>query len=205
MEAMPGPPRVLLFDLGGVLVDFAGVAELRRLLPTDMSEAEVQARWNACEPSQAFGCGRLDTDTFVTRFLADWGVSLPPQDFLDAYRSWARGWLPGALDLLADLRGRFVLAALSNNNPVHWDRLTAELGLLEAFDHAWASHELGVRKPDPEIFRLALARLGQPAEAVLFFDDAAGNVEVARSLGMQADVVDSPAAVRAALSARGLL
>ncbi|BCS31904.1 hydrolase [Luteitalea sp. TBR-22] len=198
-------PSVLLFDLGGVLVDFAGVAELRRLLPTELSEAEVEARWNACAPSLAFGGGRLDTDTFVARFREDWGISLPPEDFVAAYRSWARGWLPGALDLLGDLRGRFVLAALSNNNPLHWDRLTRELGLLDAFDHAWASHELGVRKPDPEIFRLALARLGQPAERVLFFDDAPGNVAVARSLGLQAEVVDGPAAVRAALVARGLL
>ena len=198
-------PAVLLFDLGGVLVDFAGVAELRRLLPADLSNAEVEARWNACVPSQAFGCGQLDTDAFVTRFCEDWGVSLPPEDFINAYRSWVRGWLPGARDLLRELRSRFVLAALSNNNPVHWDRLIGDLGLLAEFDHAWASHELGVRKPHPETFRLALMRLGQPAAAVLFFDDGAGNVEVARSLGLQADVADSPAAVRAALVARGLL
>lgn len=196
---------MLLFDLGGVLIDFEGVSALRALLPPGPTDAEIKARWLACPHSEAFGCGRLDTEAFVASFLADWDVPLAPDAFVAAYRSWARGWLPGAEALLRELHGRFTLAALSNCNPLHWERLTGELGVREAFDHAWSSHELGLRKPDPAIYQEALQRLGCPPGVVLFFDDAPGNVAAARGCGMQAEVVDGPSAARAELMARGLI
>ena len=68
--------------------------------------------------------------------------------------------------------------------------------MLDAFDLALGSHQLGLRKPDAAIYDEALRRLGVPADAVLFFDDSRANVEAARALGMQAAHVDGPAAVR---------
>jgi HAD superfamily hydrolase (TIGR01509 family) len=115
-----------------------------------------------------------------------------------------RGWLPGATALLAELRPRFRLAALSNSNAAHWERL-AELGVLAEFDVALGSHELGVRKPDAASFRGALERLAVPAEAVLFFDDSAANAAAALALGMQAAQVEGPAAVRRHLEQASLI
>jgi putative hydrolase of the HAD superfamily len=202
---MPPRPQLLLFDLGGVLIDFAGVAELGRLLPAHCSDDEVKARWLACPHSDAFGRGLLPTPVFVDRFLADWGVSLTPALFLEEYRSWARGWLPGAVELLAELRAQFRLAALSNCNPAHWDRLIDDLGLTSHVDAALSSHHLGLRKPDPAIYEATLTRLGVSASDVLFFDDAAANVEAATGAGMQAVVVNGPDAVRRYLVERGWL
>lgn len=197
-------PTVLLFDLGGVLIDFAGLGELQRLLATTDSEAAIKARWLACENSEAFGRGQVPVDDFADRFLAEWQVSLSREAFLAEFRSWARGWLPGAEALLDALRPHYRLAALSNCNPVHWARLVDDLALASHFDLALSSHELGRRKPDPGIFADALTRLDVPASAVLFFDDARANVEAARAAGMQAEVVDGPASIQRVLEARHL-
>ena len=196
---------MLLFDLGGVLIDFAGVAELARLLPEPVAADEIKARWIACPHSDAFGRGLLDDAVFVERFLADWRVEMAPDAFAAEYRSWARGWLPGAVELLDDLRPHFRLAVLSNCNPAHWSRLVDDLGLGERVDVALSSHHLGTRKPDRETNEAALRKLGVAADRVLFFDDAPGNVEAARALGMQAVVVDGPAPIRSHLQANGWL
>lgn len=197
-------PGVLLFDLGGVLIDFAGLGELRRLLDTTDSEAAIRTRWLACENSEAFGRGQVAIDDFADRFIAEWQVPLAREAFLAAFRAWARGWLPGAEALLAALRPHYRLAALSNCNPVHWARLVDDLDVASRFDLALSSHELGCRKPDPAIFAHALARLDASAADVLFFDDAAPNVEAARAAGMGAVVVEGPASVQRALEIRGL-
>lgn len=201
---MSSPISVLLFDLGGVLVDFSGPADLNTLLPTPMDEAALIARWAACPSSLAYGAGTIDTDTFLTAFKQAWQIPLPPPALLAAWQSWVRGWLPGAEALLDDLRPRYRLAALSNSNAAHWERLT-DLGVVGAFDPAIGSQQTGVRKPDPAIYRLALDRIGVSAPQVLFFDDSLANVEAARALGFSAVQVDGPAAVRRHLLEAGLL
>lgn len=201
---MAEPVSVLLFDLGGVLVDFSGHEQLQALLPERLEVDALTAAWHACPHSLAYGAGALATDEFIPRFRRDWGIALDDDAFLDAWQSWVRGWLPGARELLDELRPRFRLAALSNSNAAHWDRL-AELGVLDAFELALGSQQLRVRKPDAEVFDLAVARLGVPAGGVLFFDDSRANVDAAQAAGLQAAQVDGPAAIRRHLVDAGLL
>jgi putative hydrolase of the HAD superfamily len=51
------------------------------------------------------------------------------------------------------------------------------------FDHVISSHDVGLAKPDPAIFRAALERLGVTAAEAVFVDDLVGHVEAARTLG----------------------
>ena len=65
------------------------------------------------------------------------------------------------------------------------------LPIAELFDAVIDSHEVGVRKPDPRIFELALERVGAvaPARAV-FLDDFQGNVAAAERLGLRGVLVE---------------
>src|SRR6476659_9158816 len=112
---MPAMVEVLLFDLGGVLVEFSGVRDVAPLLRTEATESEIVERWSRCPHTEAFGLGLLSREEFAERFVRDWRVDLPPERFLQAFRSWSRRLLPGAEQLLASLRPRFRLAALSNS------------------------------------------------------------------------------------------
>jgi len=202
---LPTEPHVLLFDLGGVLVEFTGVRDVAPFLPAGTSEAEIRRLWNTCPHTEAYCLGRLGRQEYGERFVRDWGLSVTPERFLVEFRSWSRSVLPGAPELLSLLRPRFRLAALSNSNELHWERNTLDLGITGLFEMAISSHEVGLAKPDPAIYRLALDRLGEAPEAVMFFDDLEANVAAAAKLGMQAFRVDGVEGVRARLAAEKLL
>ena len=125
--------------------------------------------------------------------------------FLEHFERWPTGLYPGALELLTELRGRFRLGCLSNSNALHWPRFLSEMQLGNAFDHCFASHELGLLKPDREVFEVVLDTLGCAPERVLFLDDNAPNVEGARASGLHAHRVQGPAEARARLGSLGLL
>jgi putative hydrolase of the HAD superfamily len=96
------------------------------------------------------------------------------------------------VDYLRSLRPRYKTGLLSNA----WDDLHGvlqhEWHIADAFDGIIISAEVGVAKPDPRIYRLALERLGvAPAEAV-FVDDFLHNVEGAHTVGMHAIQFRSP-------------
>ncbi len=94
------------------------------------------------------------------------------------------------IDYMGELRGRGLRMAILTNNVREWEALwRAKLPQLDrtfevVVDSAW----VGMRKPDPEIYRLTVERLGDGlrAEECVFVDDTEANCEAARSLGMHA-------------------
>ena len=196
---------VLLFDLGGVLVEFSGVHDIAPLLRKKLPEREIRDRWSRCPHTAAFGLGQLSRDVFAERFVRDWGITLPPERFLEEFRTWSRRLLPGAAELLGSLRPRFRLAALSNSNEVHWERNSDDLGVTGLFELAISSHHVGLSKPDRAIYLLALERLGVRPGAVMFFDDVEANVRAASALGMRAFRVDGVEGIRERLTMERLV
>lgn len=198
-------PELLLFDLGGVLVEFSGFRDLRPLLRVPLSESEIRQQWIACPTIRAFEIGQLTPLQFAEHFVAAWNVAIPPAAFLREFRTWTRGFLRGAGELLAALQGRVRLACLSNSNATHWERNAQELEIFAHFEAALSSHMFGCHKPDPLIYQRALAALHVEPEAVVFFDDVATNVEAARAVGITAFQVAGVVELRTCLCALGLL
>ena len=86
----------------------------------------------------------------------------------------------------------FATALVTNNVKVASEQWRALVPVDELFDVVLDSCRIGMRKPNPAIFRHALALLGDIAAAdAVFLDDAPGNVEGARRAGLHAIVVDS--------------
>ena len=179
-------PRLLLFDLGGVLVDVSGYRHLGTLLRRSLDEPELLQGLRNCPVLRAFETGQLSADEFAERFVSAWQCATPPDDFLRQFRSWTHGFFPGARELLADLHGRYRLACLSNSNAVHWERMEKELAVFDLFEAALSSHQLGCYKPDREIYERAFSALRVEPGQVVFFDDLEANVEAARAAGARA-------------------
>jgi putative hydrolase of the HAD superfamily len=174
--------EVLLFDLGGVLVEASIFPLLRRLRP-DVAESELYDRWLESEAVAAFERGEIQAEAFAERFVAEWRVDTGPADFLCAFADAVRGPFPGAFALMEQLRPRYVLACLSNCNAAHWPLVEP---IAARFDHAVVSHLCGMVKPDPEIFLHVLQVLDRPPSAVRFFDDSLKNVRAAQAAGIEA-------------------
>jgi epoxide hydrolase-like predicted phosphatase len=201
---MPRDKDVLLFDLGGVLVEVAPAARMLESLglPT---EPELLRRWVSVEPWVRLEVGEIDGPSFSEQFVAELGLSLDPERVLSEFEAWNLGLFPGAAETLAELRQRHRLAVLSNTNEIHARRLTGEMGIHDRVDTVFFSHLIGLRKPDERAYRHVADELSVDVTDLVFFDDNAENVEAARSLGMQAWRVEGVAALRERLAALGYL
>ncbi|MBI4767849.1 MAG: HAD-IA family hydrolase [Deltaproteobacteria bacterium] len=177
--------KLLLFDLGGMLVDFSGIRDLSPMLRTPRSEDDIRQKWSICPTIRAFETGLLTPVQFSEQFVATWDLNLTPASFLHEFRTWTRGFLQGAQEILVGLKDRFRLACLSNSNASHWEQ-NQDRGLFAYFESSLSSHMLGYHKPDPLIYQSALDRLHLEPEAVIFFDDSAPNVEGAQKAGIRA-------------------
>ena len=194
-------PEVLLFDLGGVLVDNVAFERLSANPAIGMTAADIKSKWLASPAVRAFELGTTSPEAFAQAFVDEWSLEVRPEVFLANFAEWPKGFYPGAIELLAKLRQQFRVACLSNSNPVHWERL--RLG--EHFEVALSSHLLGAIKPDVLCFQRALQECCADAERVAFFDDSQENVVAARRLGLQAFHVCGLAQVRRSLEQSGWL
>jgi len=93
----------------------------------------------------------------------------------------------GALSYASALKRQDVaIGVISNTNDVHVRWLRAQIPEFAAFDSVIFSSDVGLVKPDPAIYELALSELGVQPEQALFVDDLAENVAGARAVGMAA-------------------
>lgn len=201
---MRDPFEVVLFDLGGVVIELAGVPIWQGWTGAG-DEAEVWERWLRSAAVRRFESGRAGADEFAREIVAEFGLAVTPDEFVRAFTRWPQGVYPGVAEMLAAVRRRVRTGCLSNCNELHWPRFLHEMGLREAFDEHFSSHELGALKPDREIFDLVVGRLGCAAERVLFLDDNQLNVDGAVAAGLAARRVRGPDGLRAVLRELALL
>jgi putative hydrolase of the HAD superfamily len=91
------------------------------------------------------------------------------------------------IELMRELKATGKRMAMLTNNVKEWEPMwRSMLPVDEIFELVVDSGFVGCRKPEPQIYELTLERLGLPAEACLFVDDLAHNVDGAREAGMTA-------------------
>ncbi len=196
--------RVVLFDIGGVLIQLTGVEVLRGWLQNRVTAEELWRLWLRSPVVRAFETGKLDADSFAADLVAELGIAIAPSDFLAAFVTWPGASYPGARELFARIPKHYRRAVLSNSNALHWPRMLDKLSLHATFDAHFASHLTGKIKPDPEAFQHVVESLGCEAGQVFFLDDNHLNVEAALGIGMQAQQVRGVDEALAALIDAGI-
>ncbi len=193
--------EVVLFDLGGVIVELGGLdAFLER---HGFTPETFWPRWLDLGAGHDFERGASSTEEFLDAFIAEFDLGLTPNEALAEFAAWPSALYPGALELVAEVP--VLTATLSNTNPIHWEAQFEPWGIGAGFDRHFPSFELGLAKPHREIFDEVVRRLGVPADRVLFLDDNQLNVDGARSAGLAAERVVGPVAARSALVSHGVL
>ena len=200
----PDDVELVLFDLGGVLVRLGGVGAMRDLAGID-SDDEVWARWLACPWVRSFERGLCSMDDFASGVISDWGLSIAPSEFLERFASWPEALFEGAVELVEEVRSRVPVGCLSNTNSIHWEVQGNVWGFDQLFDFRFLSHELGLIKPDLEIFEHVVRAAGSPGAGIVFLDDNSLNVASALEMGLQAHQVRGVEEARATLAALGLI
>ena len=186
MTSAPSDIRVLLFDVGGVLVQLSGVGAMLEWLDNGISEDEFWRRWLRSVPVRQFETGQIDAEEFAIGVTSEFGLAVEPRQFLEAFIRWPTGLYPGTLEMLAGIPSTYQRAVLSNSNALHWPRVQTEMKLGAAFDNHFVSHLTGRIKPDAAAFEHVVQSLGCSPDSVLFLDDNLLNVDAAKRVGMQA-------------------
>lgn len=201
------PIHSVVFDLGGVLVDWDPRHLYRKLFPGDEAGMEHFLRhvctqdWNE----------ELDAGRSFAEATAELQARHPEHReriaaFWERWDEMVPGPIAGGPDLLHEVKaaGRPVYA-LSNWSAETWPRVQQRFDFFAAFDGIVISGALGLKKPDPAIFRHLLEAYGLEPAATLFVDDSARNVEAARGVGLQALRFESAPQLRRELVARDVL
>ena len=188
---------VLIFDLGGVVLDWNPRHLFRALIPD-----EAQREWFLTEVCSPRWNAQMDAGKPSAEAVAELSVQYPDHaHWIQAY--WERwpemlaGLVPGTSELIADLAaaGRD-LYAITNFPGEVWPVTLDTFPVLSQFKDIIVSGFEGVTKPGPEIFALALRRFGVAPADCLFIDDVAANVAGARAAGLAAVQFTSAAALR---------
>jgi len=176
--------EIVLFDLGGVLVNFRGVSQMGKFAGiTDPDE--LWERWLSCKWVRSFESGRCSELAFAAGVVDDWQLKMSPAAYLEAFRSWPTGVLPGAEELVGEVKSRVPVSCFSNTNALHW-QYAQTWPLMSLFDHAFLSFQMGMLKPDQDAFEHVAGALGVPRGRILFLDDNQLNIDAALELGFSA-------------------
>ena len=202
------PPRLVVFDLGGVLIDW-DPRYLYEKLFTDPAEMDrflgevCNNKWNLEQDR-----GRTFADAVEEAAERHPGHRLHIEAYFSRWLEMIRGPITGTVQVLEELDARGEeLVALSN-----WSSETFPLvrhdpiyAFLHRFRQIFISGELKLVKPDPAIYRHVLEATGRAAGECFFIDDNVENVEAARALGIRAHQFTSPESLRLDLARHGLL
>jgi putative hydrolase of the HAD superfamily len=196
--------ELVLFDLGGVLIELGGVGAMGTLAGIE-DDDEVWRRWLTCRWVRAFERGDCSPEDFAAGVVADWSLAITPAEFLTGFIGWLRGPYPGAAELVAAVRSVVPVGCLSNTNALHWEEHRHLVEFVDDFDHRFLSFELGLLKPDRDLFYRIAELVPVPPDRVLFLDDNAINVDGALAAGFRAVRTQGVAEARAALEVAGVL
>jgi len=205
-------PRAILWDFGGVILsspfEAFNLYETEVGLPKDFirglnaRNADTNA-WAKMERSE------VSLEGFVALFEEEARQNGHKLDGWRILQSLSGDIRPQMVEALRRCKRAFRVACITNNMK-HGegpgmarsaDKARAVAEIMTLFEHVVESSKLGMRKPDPRIYRHACDLLGVPPEDCVYLDDLGINLKPARALGMHTIKVDEPGPAIAALEA----
>ncbi|MEX2519083.1 MAG: HAD family phosphatase [Paracoccaceae bacterium] len=199
------PPKIVVFDIGNVLLNWSPDHLYRRLIPDDEARAAFYGRLPLDEMNLAGDCdGDLQTkvEELAKRHEADAPLIL----------AWWAGWekmCAGLIEESVALRDELAAMgvgvwALSNFAADSWTRCERLYPALTAFDGMVISGHVRAVKPDSAIYEMLERRAGASGAGLFLLDDRAVNVDAARARGWSGHVFEGVAGARVALRGVGL-
>ena len=188
--------QTLIFDLGGVLVNYDLEADVRALASVGLPD---YFQWKHHPELMAIAHpylnGLMPESEFLTQLRPFCSPGVTDEQMLWSMMAVMADLPASRLDTLLALRQRYRILLLSNINERTWrycerQFLQAGHAPLECFDRLFLSFEMGLAKPDPAIYERVLQESGAEASSTLFLDDTRANVEAARAIGIDSWLVE---------------
>lgn len=205
--------EAVIWDFGGVLTSspFEAFArfENERGLPADIiRRTNASNHWENAWAK--FERAEVDLETFDRLFAQEslaLGAEVRGKDVLPLLSGDLR---PEMVEALRVVKSQFKTGCITNNLPANaigsqGGRSFYVAEVMTLFDHVIESAKIGLRKPDPRIYRMMVEALGVDPKACVYLDDLGVNLKPAREMGMTTiKVVNAPQAIAELKAATGL-
>ncbi|WP_121353791.1 HAD family hydrolase [Flavisolibacter nicotianae] len=199
--------NTLIFDLGGVLIDWNPAYVFDKLIDDEEKRRHFFRHICTSEWNEEQDAGRSLKE--ATQLLVDQHPEW--QNEIEAYYGrWEEmlgGPIPETVEIFRELKesGRYKLYALTNWSAELFPVALRKYDFLHWFDGRLVSGEEKTRKPFPEIYQRILDRFAINREEAVFIDDNLRNAEAAQAFGIPTIRFQSPAQLREELKAREIL
>lgn len=188
----------IVLDFGGVLIDIdyhATINAFQELgienFETLYSQAQQEDLFNK------FETGKISSQYFINQLLDKIGNGISPNEVVKAWNAMLGNIHRENIEAVEKIKANgYNVYLLSNTNDIHiqvafdrWKKLPV-IEAYDLFDHVFLSQEVGMRKPDDEIFQLVLNELSANPEEILFIDDSIQHLETANRMGIQTHLLE---------------
>lgn len=190
--------KAIIFDLGGVILNID--YNLTRKAFENAGIQNFHDMYSQASADELFSnleTGKISNDNFYKEFNKRAGSNLPPGEIKNAWNELLLTFRENSLKFLDSIRSKYNLYLLSNTNHIHLDAFNKIYYQAERskafekhFDKAYYSCEMGLRKPNADIYEFVLKENNLNPSETLFVDDSVQNVEAARLAGMQAILLE---------------
>ena len=183
----------IVFDLGGVLVDLDFKAAINGLQQAGF--ANVKEQLDALDQGgifQKFELGEMTADEFRAAIRENSTVTLTDEEIDALWNAMLLEIPREKLELILDLRGKYMVYLLSNTNSIHWDYVCKNafnyrgFRVNDYFEETFLSYEMHLAKPNKAIFEKVLHDANLLPEETLFIDDSEANCKAAEEVGIHA-------------------
>lgn len=181
----------IIFDLGGVFLDLDVNKTIQAFLSLGFTEEMFNHDKNNEKVFWQFEVGTINPQQFRNGVRNLLGKEISDTEIDEAWNAMILGFKEEEIQLLLDLKSKYRTFLLSNTNIMHEkiysDMLDSLMGIkmTDLFEKVYYSHEVGLGKPDPEIFSLVINENGLNPEETLYIDDTEKHIKSAENLGIQ--------------------
>ncbi len=194
-------PQALLFDLGGVLVDIdfdLAISDWARY--SSMPFEELKIKFQVDDQYKRYERGEIQADEYFDHVATILKLAASQEQIATGWNAIFVGEISATRLLVEAERRSLPCYAFTNTNASHmayWSTRFPEI--VAAFDRIFASHQIGLRKPERAAFEYICRATGISAGSFMFFDDLPENIHAASNTGFQTTLVRSPDDVANAL------
>lgn len=198
--------KAIVFDFGAVLIDWSVYHLYRKLLPSDEAVREFLEEIKFSEFNK-----KLDAGYPFSQMKVELLEKYPQHRelvnaFFERWMECTGEALQPTVDIMRELKAAgYPVYGLSNWSQETFPLVMHRYPFLPELDDYLLSGMVGVSKPDEEIFRLFLQRIGRSAEDCVFIDDAQVNIDAANRMGFTGILFQSAEQLRVDLEKIGVL
>lgn len=183
--------KAIIFDLGGVLITDVPLKQIAEESAQEfsLSVEKIHAHLYPTEHWNLLTLGKITEDEYWESFLQAAMINVDKKYLKHKVRSSLRP-LVHSTKIINLLKDHYKLAVLSNHAKEWSEHMKQKFDLFKSFDPIIFSCDVGLRKPDPRIYEIALRRLKCDADECVLIDDKKRNVDAAEKLGIKGIVFE---------------